>query len=81
MVINQCDSCGKVFVVKDKASWNPNIYYFVNFNFCEECYKMLESKWEDALHSCNHDMNLFKQKKVEVAKSMCDKSKSTSKKK
>ncbi|HOV13710.1 MAG TPA: hypothetical protein PK771_05455, partial [Spirochaetota bacterium] len=61
--------------------WNPNIYYFTNLNFCDECYKNLENQWDNAFHSCNHDMAIFKQKKVELAKAMCDKSnKSTTKK-
>lgn len=80
MVVNQCDSCGKVFVVKDKTSWNPNIYYFTNLNFCDECYKNLEQKWDEGFHQCNHDMNAFKQKKVEIAKALCDKSAKSAKK-
>jgi len=73
MVLNQCDSCGKVFVVNDKTSWDHSVYYFTNLNFCNECYKVLETKWDEGFHECNHDMSVFKQKKMEIAKAMCSK--------
>ncbi|OHD12829.1 MAG: hypothetical protein A2Y34_01685 [Spirochaetes bacterium GWC1_27_15] len=71
MVFTQCDSCGKNFVVKDKTSWDPNLYHFMNMDFCDECYDKLQDLWDDSLHKCGNDMNVFKQKKVEVAKAFC----------
>jgi hypothetical protein len=72
MNFTYCDSCGKTFTVKEKT-WNPNFKYFTNHDFCYDCYKKLEEAWEDAFHKCGHDMQIFKEKKVEIANAVCSK--------
>ena len=79
MVFTQCDSCGKTFTIPENRAWNQGIYYFTNLDFCSECYKKLEGEWEDSFHKCNHDMKIFAQKKVEIARSMCAGSKKAKK--
>jgi hypothetical protein len=80
MNFTQCDSCGKVFGVKEKT-WNPNFKYFTKFDLCYDCYRKLEDEWEAAFHNCGHDMKTFKEKKVEVATAICSKAAGSKKKK
>jgi len=79
MNYTNCDSCGTTFTVKEKT-WKPNFKYFVDMDFCGDCYKKLEDAWEEAFDNCAHDMNVFKQKKYEVAKAMCSSTGSKKKK-
>jgi hypothetical protein len=71
MLFTKCDGCGKTYVPKEKITWRPDLVYFTKFDLCGDCNKIMEEQWEEAFHKCGHDMKVFTQKKIEIAKAMC----------
>lgn len=74
MVVTQCDSCGKTFAIKNDTP-DPNIHYFQDFDFCDECYEKLEQNLRTGLRNAGNDMKSYLPNSHEIAKSMCTGSK------
>ena len=74
MVFSQCDSCGKTFVVNHNTP-DPNIHYFQNLDFCDDCFIKLEAEFRKQLKKNGNDMKVYLPRTGEIAKQVATKKK------